>query len=310
MTEANMNDLTTTGSRDVEQFDPERFKVEQAAIDFTIEEAKLMQKWDVLEQAVDFKIDQQRRFIAWRDANIRGAGQPKKNSCGTELILLSDAHITDLSGIDQVRASRMRSKLRHPDQYRRYLLGSEYMAAFLRAAENVRGTMGTGENEWFTPSEYLVLVREVLGDIDLDPASSAAAQEIVRAHQFFDEQINGLKQEWHGRVFLNPPYGQPLIAKFITKLAEEWDLEHIACAITLTHNYTDTAWFQKKLVPAASAICFTSGRVKFYEGDHVAQPTQGQAFCYLGDDPALFADVFSAIGFIAMNLIPVRKSDA
>ena len=202
----------------------------------------------------------------------------------------------------------MSSKLAFPDQYRIYLLGSEYTAAFLQPAQNVRGTMGTGENEWFTPPEYIVPVRKVLGDIDLDPASTAAAQEIVRAHQFFDQQIDGLKQEWHGRVFLNPPYGRPLIEPFITKLADEWNARRITAAIALTHNYTDTAWFQSKLVPIANAICFTRGRVKFYEGDHLAEPTQGQAFVYLGDDPALFVEVFTAIGFVTTNIIPDSKA--
>jgi hypothetical protein len=46
---------------------------------------------------------------------------------------------------------------------------------------NVRGTQGTGEFEWYTPERYLDLAREVLGTIDLDPASSEIAQETVRA---------------------------------------------------------------------------------------------------------------------------------
>ena len=37
---------------------------------------------------------------------------------------------------------------------------------------HVRGTFGTGENEWYTPPEWLQLVRDVLGEIDVDPASA------------------------------------------------------------------------------------------------------------------------------------------
>jgi phage N-6-adenine-methyltransferase len=160
---------------------------------------------------------------------------------------------------------------------------------------NVRGTAGTHNDEWFTPSEYIEAARAVLGDIDLDPASSAQAQEIVRAAAFFSKQNNGLVQEWHGRLWVNPPFAQPLIAQFISKLVAERVAGHITAAIVLTHNYTDTAWFHE-LVSVADAICFTRGRVKFYEGDNIAAPTQGQAFAYLGNDVQRFEDVFCLIG--------------
>ena len=35
----------------------------------------------------------------------------------------------------------------------------------------------TGENEWFTPAEYIEKARETLGRIDLDPASHVLAQQ-------------------------------------------------------------------------------------------------------------------------------------
>jgi hypothetical protein len=43
------------------------------------------------------------------------------------------------------------------------------------------------------------------GDIDLDPASCAEANERVRAKQYFTKDMDGLKQDWTGSVFLNPP---------------------------------------------------------------------------------------------------------
>src|ERR1035437_2395258 len=51
--------------------------------------------------------------------------------------------------------------------------------------KHVRGTFGTSENEWYTPSEYVELARRVLGEIDLDPASSDEAQTTIKAKVYF-----------------------------------------------------------------------------------------------------------------------------
>jgi phage N-6-adenine-methyltransferase len=157
---------------------------------------------------------------------------------------------------------------------------------------------GTGENEWYTPDKELNAAREVLGEFDLDPASSDAAQANVQAKKYFTIDDNGLEQEWHGRVWLNPPYEQPHIANFVTKLVNEYSAGRVASAIMLTHNYTDTEWFQLA-ASVADAFCFTRGRVKFYKADgEVAAPTQGQAFFYFGDDVAAFDRVFSRLGTV------------
>lgn len=170
---------------------------------------------------------------------------------------------------------------------------------------NVRGTEGTGENEWFTPAEYIERARAVLGSIDLDPATHEAAQAVVGAKSYFTKAENGLQRQWNGRVWLNPPYAQPLIAQFVSKFVAECIAGRIIAGIMLTHNYTDTAWFHEA-VSIARAICFTRGRVKFYEPDgDIAAPTQGQAFFYFGDDAAKFAAQFGPIGFV---LVPHEYS--
>lgn len=161
---------------------------------------------------------------------------------------------------------------------------------------------GTGENEWYTPDEYLTAARDVLGGIDLDPASSDAAQEKVRAKSYFTKEDDGLSQEWAGRVWLNPPYSQPHIADFVAKLVKEYTAENTSAAILLTHNYTDTTWFHQA-AGAANAICFTRGRIRFYDNNgDVAAPTQGQAFFYYGNDEDSFVARFSEIGFVVVRV--------
>lgn len=171
-----------------------------------------------------------------------------------------------------------------------------------RAALNrviVNRTNFTGNTEWFTPDEYIDLARSVLGEIDLDPATHSLAQEHIQAAQFFTESDDGLASEWHGRIWLNPPYAQPAIENFIDKLIAEVDAGHVTEAIVLTHNYTDTAWFQKA-ARASKSICFTKGRIRFVAPDGaLAAPTQGQAFFYFGPNQDLFTIAFSDVGFIA-----------
>lgn len=164
--------------------------------------------------------------------------------------------------------------------------------------KNVRGTQGTGDNEWYTPQEHVERARRVMGAFDVDPASNPIAQEKIGAGQFFTEETDGLAQEWRGRVWLNPPYAQPLIGDFMSKLREEYSAGRCTEAVALTHNYTDTRWFQET-AKEATAICFTRGRIKFYSpsGD-IAAPTQGQAFFYFGPNADNFAAEFAEVGFV------------
>jgi ParB family chromosome partitioning protein len=202
-----------------------------------------------------------------------------------------------LTGMANQRVSGLRGQLGDLDAYRNHLLGAEYFAAYLEIPPP-RGTQGTGENEWFTPETYINLARAVLGEIDLDPATSAQAQSLIKAKQFYTAEQDGLKHDWCGRVWLNPPFAQPLIEHFVSKMASEHAAGRVVAGIMLTHNYTDTTWFHEG-ARVASAICFTRGRVKFYKPDGtIAAPTQGQAFFYFGSHVESFVNTFKPIGFV------------
>jgi DNA N-6-adenine-methyltransferase (Dam) len=119
----------------------------------------------------------------------------------------------------------------------------------------------------------------------------------VKAELFFTPEDDGLTREWHGNVFLNPPYHRELCPAFVDKLLAELQAERVAEAIMLTNNSTDTEWFQKA-AEAANAVCLTHGRIAFTtpDGSEVA-PTQGQAVFYFGKDVGKFVEVFRQIGF-------------
>ena len=159
-------------------------------------------------------------------------------------------------------------------------------------------SFNSGNNEWYTPPEYIELAREVMRRIDLDPASSDKANEVVKAAKYYTADEDGLSQEWAGNVWLNPPYSSELIVRFTEKLIAE--LPRISQALVLVNNATETEWFSK-LVKTASAVCFPKGRVKFYmPNGTIGAPLQGQAILYFGADSSKFTEVFSAKGWCAL----------
>jgi ParB family chromosome partitioning protein len=156
----------------------------------------------------------------------------------------------------------------------------------------------TGENEWYTPAEYIEAARTVLGKIDLDPASTALANEVIQADRFYTLEDSGLRHKWSGRVWMNPPYASNLIGKFTAKLTEHYLNGSIEAAIALVNNATETEWFQP-MADAAAAICFPNGRVHFWgPNGEAGAPLQGQAVLYLGSDVDVFRAAFEDFGLI------------
>ena len=155
-----------------------------------------------------------------------------------------------------------------------------------------------GNSEWYTPADFIELARKVMGNIDLDPASTEIANKVVQADTFYTHEMNGLERSWFGNVWLNPPYASDAIGKFSDKLVKE--LGNISQALVLVNNATETDWFSK-LVEKAQAVCFPKGRVKFYAPDgSLGAPLQGQAILYFGKKSDLFVDVFRCKGWCAL----------
>jgi phage N-6-adenine-methyltransferase len=156
-------------------------------------------------------------------------------------------------------------------------------------------------DEWYTPQEYINAAAEVMGCIDVDPASCDAAQKFVNAATYYTKQDNGLEYPWIGNAWINPPYSMPLIQQFVEKLIAEYENGNISQAVIITNNSSDTRWFHTLL--SRFPACFTRGRVQFWRPNHDTFGTrQGQTLFYVGPNVLKFEAVFSRFGIVVTKL--------
>ena len=153
--------------------------------------------------------------------------------------------------------------------------------------------------EWFTPPNIIEAARSVMGSIDCDPASCHEANVVVKAKTYFTREMNGLEQLWHGNVWLNPPYNMPLMYEFASRAVCQYAFGNVTQAMILTNNSTDTKWFHHL---GQFPICFTRGRLKFWNGDKLLAARQGRSIFYIGPNVERFRKIFSDFGLVVSSM--------
>ena len=83
-----------------------------------------------------------------------------------------------------------------------------------------------------------------------------ALQENAKCKRFFTPEMDGLKQEWTGVCWCNPPYGRQ-IGMWVEKAVKSF-----ATVVMLLPARTDTKWFHDWCLPYGK-IEFLRGRLKF-----------------------------------------------
>lgn len=148
----------------------------------------------------------------------------------------------------------------------------------------------SNSDEWNTPAHIVQAVIDVLEYISLDPCSNDAYHPNVPADNYYTKQTNGLKWSWHGKVYMNPPYGRD-IDEWILHLDNEYRSGRVVEAIALLPARTDTAWFR---VLRDYPKCFINGRLKFSGSENSA--TFPSVVVYMGKNLDKFARVFQKFG--------------
>lgn len=131
-------------------------------------------------------------------------------------------------------------------------------------------------DEWYTPRTIV----EAFGEFDLDPC--APSLDFYTAKTCFTKADDGLSKEWHGRVWLNPPYSRPTICRFVERMAAHGN------GIALLFDRMDSGLWHDTIFPTATAILIMRGRIGFIRPDGTQAPCGGcgSVFVAWGEDNA------------------------
>jgi len=171
----------------------------------------------------------------------------------------------------------------------------DFSPAAPTAAQLINQT--SGAFEWYTPGPIVEAARAAMGSIDLDPASSAAANERVKAKSFFTEADDGLSIMWWGNVWLNHPFGRVQNPLWIRKVVEGWDGKYYDQLCCITYACTSEAWFQPLL---KQVQCYLCPRTNYYlpNGKIKKGVTKGSVVTYFGPNQDQFQEAFKSLGTI------------
>ncbi len=113
---------------------------------------------------------------------------------------------------------------------------------------SVRNNSG---DDWKTPDEFYKAL-DCVYHFDFDPCP-------------YQADFDGLKIEWGGANFINPPYSRKLKEAFVKKALEE-SKKGKTCVLLLPVS-TSTSLFHDIILPNAKKIEFVRGRIKFEQKD-------------------------------------------
>lgn len=154
--------------------------------------------------------------------------------------------------------------------------------------------------EWLTPPAIIAALGGHLS-FDLDPCTPVC-QPYPTAKRRFTALDNGLIKSWGGRetrIYLNPPYSQGVIDKWLARMAEH---DH---GTALIFARTETDAFFRYVWDCASALLFIRGRINFHLPDGTRAKANSGAPSVLCAYGANDCDVLAMCG-IDGQFVPLR----
>lgn len=192
---------------------------------------------------------------------------------------------------------------------------SQQVHNILRRTSNLRPPSLTRNGvEYYTPVEVIEAARTVLGHIDLDPCSCEAANEVVRADAYFTRVDDGLRRDWRGRVWVNPPGCR---GGTKNSQAQWWDrtVRHfqsgaVQAGVFLAYNLSLLALGQSCPLPAQAFPFVVFHRQLRYirpDGRRMAVPYCRSMAVLVSHDPALLERFTRHFGEFGVVTVPVMS---
>lgn len=149
----------------------------------------------------------------------------------------------------------------------------------------------------YAPADLAATAREVLGTIDLDPASDTTGQSLIPARTVYTLADDGLAQPWHGRVWLFPPQDGRMAA-WVAKLIHEYRCERTTAALLYAGLDPRAPWWQH--LAGEATVCFLPGAIRatMTRGGPLPRTRMGAILAYLGPDHDHFTRVATELGTV------------
>lgn len=120
-------------------------------------------------------------------------------------------------------------------------------------------------SDWQTPLE-LYKKLDVEFNFDLDPCTTKDNPLGTPFYYSLDSFNDGLKLNWFGSVYINPPYNKE-ITKWLAKAYHEFTTsQRVNSIVFLLPARTDTKWFHKYIYNNASEKFYSWIDVRFLKG--------------------------------------------
>jgi len=134
----------------------------------------------------------------------------------------------------------------------------------------------SAKDDWETPKDLF----ETLNNEFHFTLDAAADINNAKCTRYFDKAADGLKQEWNGVVWLNPPYNRK-IEGWIVKAVRE-TLNGVTTVMLLPAR-TSNEWFHRYIYNRYETR-FLRGRLKFAGAENVA-PFPSMVVIFKGIEP-------------------------